>query len=89
MPAVPVLMGSVMNLRGSVTWPVSADAAAVSGEARKTPASLCPMRPGKLRLVVEIQLSGSLRRPKVSCGPPRHAAQEAAPMLQPASTSVS
>ena len=31
-------------------------------------------------MVVLMQLIGSLRRPKVSCGPPRHAAQLAAPL---------
>ena len=38
--------------------PVTALAATVSGLARKTCASLWPMRPGKLRLVVLMQLIG-------------------------------
>ena len=33
------------------------------------------MRPGKLRLVVLMQLIGVFSRPNVSAGPPRHAAQ--------------
>jgi len=33
-PAIPVSMGLVTNSRGSVTCPVRAEAAAVSGEAR-------------------------------------------------------
>ena len=64
--------------------PVKALAATVSGLARKTLASLCPMRPGKLRLVVLMQLSGWLSRPKVSLGPPRHAAHDGSPILAPA-----
>src|SRR5436853_3585186 len=42
------------------------------------------MRPGKLRLVVLMQLSGALRRPNVSLGPPRQAAHDGWPSLAPA-----
>ena len=35
------------------------------------------MRPGKLRFVAEMHFIGVFRRPKVSTGPPRHAAHEA------------
>lgn len=38
--------------------------------------TLCPMRPGKFRLVVETHWKGSFMRAYVSAGPPRHAAQE-------------
>ncbi len=61
--------------------PVTALAATVSGLARNTRASLCPMRPGKLRLVVLMQLSGVFSRPKVSLGPPRQAAHDGSPDL--------
>src|SRR2546427_8671176 len=48
------------------------------------------MRPGKLRLVVEMQTSGPLMRPNVSRGPPRHAAHEASSEIwQPASRKMS
>src|SRR5205085_1726806 len=63
------------NPRGSAIEPARALAATVSGLARKTFASLCPIRPGKLRLVVLMQLIGVLSRPNVSDGPPRQAAQ--------------
>lgn len=43
------------NSRGSVTKPVSADAAAVYGEARYICPSLWPMRPGKFLFVVDTQ----------------------------------
>jgi hypothetical protein len=48
------------------------------------------MRPGKLRLVVDTQISGSFIRPKVSFGPPKQAAQEgAAGSMQPAAKKIS
>ena len=47
--------------------------------------SLWPMRPGKLRLVVETIVRARSLRPSVSTGPPRQAAQLAGPMMQPAS----
>src|SRR5436305_10919124 len=47
------------------------------------------MRPGKLRLVVLMQLMGSLSRPNVSLGPPKHAAQEGGPILAPADKNTS
>src|SRR5579875_904376 len=47
------------------------------------------MRPGKLRLVVLMQLKGSLSRPKVSLGPPRQAAQDGGPTLAPADRNTS
>ena len=66
-----------------------AEAATVYGDARYTCASLRPIRPGKLRLVVEMQTSGPLMRPKVSAGPPRHAAHEASiEIVQPASSKI-
>src|SRR5207245_3890764 len=70
-------VGEFKNSRGSVILPVSALAATVAGEARKTCDSLWPMRPGKFRLVALIHFNGAFRRPKVSTGPPRHAAQPA------------
>src|ERR1051325_1754882 len=73
-----------MQSRGSVIVPDSALAATVNGLARKTFASLCPMRPGKLRFVVLMQESGVLSRPNVSLGPPRHAAHDGSPILAPA-----
>src|SRR5262249_51451232 len=75
--------------RGSVIVPVTALAATVGGLARKTFASLWPMRPGKLRLVVLMQASGWLRRPKVSLGPPRQAAHEGWPIFAPADRKTS
>src|SRR5260370_42009722 len=75
--------------RGSLIVPLKALAATVSGLARKTFASLWPMRPGKLRLVVLMQLIGVLSRPKVSLGPPRQAAHEGGPILAPAERKTS
>src|SRR5207245_781284 len=75
--------------RGSAITPKIALAATVSGLARNTRASLCPMRPGKLRLVVLMQLSAWLSRPKVSLGPPKHAAQDGSPSLAPADKKTS
>ena len=69
--------------------PVSALAATVSGLARKTFASLWPMRPGKLRLVVLMQLIGVFSRPKVSLGPPRQAAHDGSPIFAPARRKIS
>src|SRR5947208_13841173 len=75
--------------RGSVILPVSALAATVAGEARKTCDSLCPIRPGKLRLVALMHFIGEFIRPKVSTGPPKHAAQPAFSVIwTPASTST-
>src|SRR5437870_12849936 len=73
---------------GSAISPFSALAATVIGLAKKTFASLCPMRPGKLRLVVLMQEIGVLSRPKVSLGPPRHAAQDGSPILAPAARKI-
>src|SRR6516225_12181164 len=47
------------------------------------------MRPGKLRLVVLMQLIGLFSRPKVSLGPPRHAAQDGGPTFAPADRKTS
>src|SRR3954447_19684143 len=47
------------------------------------------MRPGKLRLVVLMQVSLPLRRPKVSAGSPRQALQPLGPARQPASSRMS
>jgi hypothetical protein len=47
------------------------------------------MRPGKLRLVVLMQTSVLLSRPKVSAGPPRQALQPLGPTRQPASSRMS
>src|SRR5882724_4256137 len=66
-----------VHSRGSVILPVNALAATVAGEARKTCDSVCPIRPGKFRLVALIQMSGVFMLPKVSTGPPRQAAQPA------------
>ncbi len=86
---MPVSMGALMYSRGSVMWPVRAEAATVRGLARKTLLLIEPMRPGKLRLVVLMQISDLFRRPKVSGGPPRQAEHPLAPMLQPASRRMS
>jgi hypothetical protein len=43
---------SLFKILGSVRYPVSAAAAAVSGLTRYTPASAVPERPSKLRLKV-------------------------------------
>jgi len=69
--------------------PNIAEEATVYGEARKTCESLEPIRAGKLRLVVEMQTSSAFKRPKVSEGPPRHAAQDGGPISQPALTKIS
>ena len=74
--------------RGSVILPFRADAATVSGLAKNMPACLLPILPGKLRLVVLIQTAGSFTRPKVSAGPPRQAAHDGGPILQPASVRI-
>src|SRR5438874_1727482 len=47
------------------------------------------MRPGKLRLVVLMQLIAGLSRPKVSLGPPRQAAHDGSPILAPADRNTS
>src|SRR5216683_8134025 len=70
--------------RGSAISPLRALAATVSGLAKNTLASLCPIRPGKLRLVVLMHASGVFSRPNVSDGPPRHAAQDGSPIFAPA-----
>src|SRR5215469_2988787 len=77
--------------RGSTIFPAIALAATVAGEARNTCDSLSPMRPGKLRLVALMHLMpGLLMRPKVSTGPPQHAAQPAFSVIcTPALTSTS
>src|SRR5690349_211918 len=74
-PAIPVSIGAATKSRGSVILPVSALAATVSGLARYTALFVLPMRPGKLRLVVLMQISVLCSRPKVSTGPPRQALQ--------------
>src|SRR5262249_17780565 len=78
-----------MHSRGSAIVPLIALAATVNGLARYTRASLCPMRPGKLRFVVLIQLSGAFSRPNVSLGPPRHAAHDGWPVLAAAARKMS
>ena len=50
---------------GSEILPVMALAAATAGLARYTSESTCPMRPTKLRLVVETALSPAARIPDV------------------------
>src|SRR5205814_742403 len=82
-PAIPVSIGDETYSRGSVILPVSALAATVSGEARYTAAFLLPIRSGKLRLVVLMQVSVLWRRPNVSAGPPRQALQPLGPTRQP------
>src|SRR5438045_3072706 len=47
------------------------------------------MRPGKLRLVVLMQLIGAFNRPNVSLGPPRQAAHDGGPILAPAERKTS
>src|SRR5947208_2201472 len=74
-PENPLPPRQLKNSRGSVILPVRALAATVIGEARKTCDSLWPMRPGKFRLVALMHFIGEFIRPKVSVGPPRHAAQ--------------
>src|SRR5436853_2756659 len=75
--------------RGSVMVPVRALAATVSGLARYTLASLWPIRPGKLRLVVLMHDKGAFSRPNVSDGPPRQAAHDASPSFAPAARKTS
>ena len=75
--------------RGSVIVPVMALAATVFGLARNTCACLCPIRPGKLRLVVLMHESGALSRPNVSDGPPRQAAHDGCPIFAPAEIKIS
>src|SRR2546429_7119318 len=83
-------LAQLKNSRGSVILPVIALAATVIGEAKKTCDSLCPMRPGKLRLVALMHFIGVFMRPKVSVGPPRQAAQLAFSVIcTPASTRIS
>ena len=43
--------------------------------AKKTFDDLLPIRPGKLRLVALMQFIGVFKRPNVSTGPPKQAAQ--------------
>src|SRR5262245_55452238 len=69
--------------------PLTGLAGTGSGLARETRASLWAMRPGKLRLVVLVQLSGGLSRPNVSLGPPRQAAHDGSPSLAPADRNTS
>src|SRR5882762_11491076 len=85
----PVKFNQLQYSRGSVILPVNALAATVAGEARNTCDSLCPMRPGKLRLVALMHFIGVFMRPKVSTGPPRHAAQPAFSVIwTPAATRI-
>src|SRR4030065_1783322 len=69
--------------------PRNAEAATVNGDARYTCACFDPIRPGKFLLVVEIHTSLTLVLPKVSDGPPRHAAQDGPPAIfAPAFSSI-
>src|SRR5258706_8029190 len=86
---IAVFLDHCKQSRGSVIVPFIALAATVSGLARKTLASLCPMRPGKLRFVVLMQLIAVLSRPNVSDGPPRHAAHDGSPIFAPALRKIS
>src|SRR5947209_17218716 len=83
------MSGHAKHSRGSVIVPAMALAATVLGLARNTWACLCPIRPGKLRLVVLMQDMGALSRPNVSDGPPRQAAQDGWPILAPAERKTS
>src|SRR3990170_389344 len=77
------------NSLGSVMTPRNADAATVKGDARYTCDCLDPMRPGKFLLVVEMHTSFPSVLPKVSGGPPRHAAQDGPPAIfAPAFSSI-
>jgi len=69
--------------------PARALAATVSGWRGILSPPCDPWRPGKLRFVVLMQLMGVFNRPKVSDGPPRHAAQEASPIFAPAARKMS
>src|SRR5450830_209918 len=69
--------------RGSVICPVMAEAATVMALARKISASLLPMRPGSLRVLVLMR-----RSPAVSCAiPPKHGPQVDGEILAPAAVS--
>src|SRR5258708_3344093 len=82
-------MGDDTYSRGSVTCPVRALAATVSGLARYTADLVLPIRPGKFRFVVLMQTSVEFNRPNVSAGPPRQAEQPDGPIKQPASNRMS
>ena len=69
--------------------PVTADAAAVYGDARYTCESIEPILPGKFLFVVEITTSSACVLPNVSTGPPRQAAHEGGPILHPAFWNIS
>ncbi len=68
--------------------PRTADAATVYGEARYTCDFFDPILPGKFLFVDEIHTSMPFKRPNVSEGPPKQAAQDESPMRQPASSKI-
>src|SRR5579872_5699120 len=70
---------------GSVIFPVIADAAATSGDARYVFDSKCPILPGKLRFVVLIQISSFANTPMCA---PQHAPQVGGPTTTPASIKI-
>src|SRR5690349_13792180 len=70
---------------GSVIFPVTADAAATSGEARYVFDSRCPILPGKLRFVVLTQISSFANTPICA---PQHAPHVGGPTTTPASIKI-
>ena len=70
------------NSAGLLILPVIAEAAATAGLARYTSESTCPIRPAKLRLVVDSALSPAAITP--IC-PPRHGPQVGVDTIAPAS----
>src|SRR6185437_6926356 len=70
---------------GSVIFPVTADAAATSGDARYVCDSICPILPGKFLLVVLIQISSFANTPMCA---PQHAPHVGGPTTTPASMKI-
>src|SRR3989338_3166693 len=70
---------------GSVILPVTADAAATSGEERYVCESTCPILPGKFLFVVLIQISSFAKTPICA---PQHAPHVGGPIVAPASKNI-
>src|SRR3970282_164461 len=70
---------------GSVILPVTADAAATSGEERYVCESTCPILPGKFLFVVLIQISSFAKTPICA---PQQAPQVGGPTIAPASRNI-
>lgn len=81
----PKSLGTIHTLLGSVITPFRALAATVAGDARYIRESWCPIRPLKLRLVLDMQTSPAPSTPR---WPPTHAPQVELVTIPPDSISI-